>query len=101
MPRRPSTRLRLAATLAVVAGLCAPGPARADLSFGPANLSFGPALLAPAEIPPELASAAAAGCAKPDAAPSTPALPVAKVRVAPVQAAQIPRLTEVTGTSEA
>ena len=60
MPRRPSTRLRLAATLAVVAGLCAPGPARADLSFGPANLSFGPALLAPAEIPPELASAAAA-----------------------------------------
>lgn len=45
-----------------------------------------------------LALTFAAGCAKPDAVPGTPPLPVAKVHVAPVQAAEIPRLTEVTGT---
>ncbi len=49
MPRRPPTRLRLAAPLAVVAGLCAPVAAASpgDLSFGSASpyMSLGPANL--------------------------------------------------------
>lgn len=47
MPCRPPTRLRLAATLAVAAGLCAPSPAHARLAHaGASHLSPGPALLA-------------------------------------------------------
>jgi RND family efflux transporter MFP subunit len=40
----------------------------------------------------------AAGCTKHETAPRTASLPAVRVRVASVQAADVPRLTEVTGT---
>lgn len=45
-----------------------------------------------------LVALVAAGCARHDAPPAAAALPVAKVRVSTVQAAELPQLAEVTGT---
>jgi RND family efflux transporter MFP subunit len=45
-----------------------------------------------------LVALVAAGCARPDASRAATALPVAKVRLTTVQAAEIPQLSEVTGT---